>query len=173
MSKAASGKRGSAGWVYALQASGTNLVKIGRTTSSVEKRVQEIQTSSPHRLDLIMVIATADAPTLEQAFHEACAPFRTRGEWFDLPDDSIDALTQATDARVAVPEPAFELCLSGGLTFTCPESALHNYLQFRDLWDEQIGKKIGHTLPHFSSEAEWQRAVEVMYSLCEQGVIDA
>ena len=72
--------------IYFVEAEGTNCVKIGFTSRSVEQRIAELQTGQPQRLRLWGSIpGECDA---EQGLHKEYAALRTNGEWFS-PADSI------------------------------------------------------------------------------------
>ena len=65
--------------IYFIEAVGTGLIKIGKT-KNVAARLRSLQTSNPHRLQ---VIKTISSDTLsEQELHRLFANQRMRGEWF-------------------------------------------------------------------------------------------
>lgn len=73
-------------FVYAVGASGTSFVKIGKATD-VESRVSSLQTGCPFDLDLWGQAQTWDqrlALQAEATIHRALEPWETRGEWFAL-----------------------------------------------------------------------------------------
>jgi hypothetical protein len=153
-----------AGWVYALHATGTDRVKIGRAMSSPRKRIADIQTASPHPLDLIMLLPVNDAPAVEQRLHRVFKHAQIEGagrEWFCLPEDTIEHLRQGIE--IAMPGEVYELELSNGAVVSCPMEDLTNYLVFRDHMREQIG----HEIPHFESQEDWLQVVKVMLQLAE------
>ncbi len=64
-------------FVYFVRAS--DMIKIG-TSTNVSKRICALQTASPVRLDLLLVIpGSAD---LERELHRKHAKLRSHGEWF-------------------------------------------------------------------------------------------
>jgi hypothetical protein len=67
--------------VYFIHADGTNLVKIG-WTADLQRRFDQLQTASPHRLRLLAV--HIGPREVEKAYHRDLAPYRQRGEWFFL-----------------------------------------------------------------------------------------
>jgi Meiotically up-regulated gene 113 len=79
------------GIVYLLQAEGTPSIKIGRT-STRKQRIQALRTASPIPLRLLREIITAHAAALEKALHTRYALYRQQGEWFDLPEEKLQAL---------------------------------------------------------------------------------
>jgi hypothetical protein len=61
------------------------LVKIGHTTQSVEKRLKQLQTSTPYILYLMDCIKTQNCKILEKKLHSYFNKFHVRGEWFYAP----------------------------------------------------------------------------------------
>lgn len=83
------------GLLYAIQAEGTSLVKIGYTTGSVEKRLKTLQTGQPFRLRVIETVAVeSEAQKHETLLHTFLTEQRRSGEWFeiDLRDKSLSEL---------------------------------------------------------------------------------
>ena len=66
--------------IYFIQSGKDGPVKIGRTRN-VQRRMNELQVASFYELHLLHYFK-AD-PFIEDAFHEALAEHRIRGEWFD------------------------------------------------------------------------------------------
>jgi hypothetical protein len=68
--------------LYILQQQHTGAVKIGRSKHP-EKRLEQLQTGSPYRLRLILILK--DQGHLEKELHECMERGATRGgeEWFD------------------------------------------------------------------------------------------
>lgn len=78
--------------VYLLHAEGTDLYKIGKAVD-VDKRIANLQTSSPHKLTLFAVVEG----TRERDLHARYKQFRRHGEWFCLPDTAVaEILAMAT-----------------------------------------------------------------------------
>ena len=71
------------GYVYAIGVEGTTLVKIGRA-GNVERRLEALQTSMPHRLEILHTRWEEDIRFVEKALHRLLQAFRTRGEWFQV-----------------------------------------------------------------------------------------
>jgi len=69
--------------------------KIGQSTRPKE-RFNDIRTYSPYELELETIITdgsnNSNTGSLEQAFHTYYDNYRTRGEWFELPDGEIESL---------------------------------------------------------------------------------
>lgn len=77
------------GFVYVVRSG--NLVKIGRT-NDLERRLRQLSTMNSGELELICSIPTGDSVTLEKKLHQQFQPFRQHGEWFQLPEKSIQWL---------------------------------------------------------------------------------
>lgn len=65
--------------IYAIQAVGTEFIKIGRA-NSVGKRLKELETGCPHELTIVAVANWPDGA--EKAIHRLLAKFNARLEWF-------------------------------------------------------------------------------------------
>lgn len=73
------------GLLYAIQAEGTSLVKIGYTTGSVEKRVKTLQTGQPFRLRVLDTVAVeSEVHKQETLLHQFLKEQRRAGEWFEI-----------------------------------------------------------------------------------------
>lgn len=68
--------------VYFVRAGSTNHVKIGSTSSSMERRLAGMQTGCPELLKTLLVIPNGSY-ILEGCFHKRFSEYRTRGEWFE------------------------------------------------------------------------------------------
>jgi DNA-binding XRE family transcriptional regulator len=85
----------SGGTIYAIAAEGTTLVKIGSTTTAVDKRLKSLQTGQPFPLSVLAAIPVdGDVLRIERQVHAFLAEDRRRGEWFDiaLDGESLAAL---------------------------------------------------------------------------------
>jgi ribosome-binding protein aMBF1 (putative translation factor) len=79
------------GTLYAIQAEGTSLVKIGFTRGSVEKRLKVLQTGQPFPLQVIATVPVeSDVRHKEGLLHAFLATERRRGEWFEVALQSDD-----------------------------------------------------------------------------------
>ena len=78
---------------YLLGVDGSPLVKIGHTTASPKSRMASLQTGLPMKLSLLW----SYEGDFEAALHLHFAPYRVRGEWFDLTPlgDAIDVVKAA------------------------------------------------------------------------------
>ncbi|MCT7965118.1 GIY-YIG nuclease family protein [Laspinema sp. D1] len=77
------------GFVYVIRSG--NLVKIGRT-NNLQRRLRQLSTMNSKELELICSIPTGDSVTLEKKLHQQFHSFRQHGEWFQLPEPSIQWL---------------------------------------------------------------------------------
>ena len=78
-----------AGYVYVIQDTEfSNHYKIGRTNNP-QRRVSEIRSILPGISEIVAIVETQDAPTLEWQLHQRYADARKRGEWFDLTDSQV------------------------------------------------------------------------------------
>jgi len=85
--------------VYFIADRKAGAFKIG-ITKNVNKRLQELQTSSPNKLEVIEVIENATHYT-EQMLHERFKSSRLKGEWFRLYDTGDEILIQGKYGNVA------------------------------------------------------------------------
>jgi hypothetical protein len=77
--------------VYIFQAEGTTRVKIGRT-ASLTKRRHAIHTASPFPVRVLRAIDTDNAVRLEAMLHQRYRAHRRHREWFELPQEILEAL---------------------------------------------------------------------------------
>ncbi|WP_217550094.1 GIY-YIG nuclease family protein [Streptomyces sp. GbtcB6] len=68
-------------YVYVIGSVGSTRVKIG-TSVSPKKRLKELQTGNPDRLEVLW--CTLGGRKLEAHLHQAFADYRREGEWFDF-----------------------------------------------------------------------------------------
>ncbi len=66
------------------------IVKIGITYGCPSKRVLNLQTGCPFKIELWKAfdLKTTNYQKIEKAIHQEMEPYRTVGEWFELNDDS-------------------------------------------------------------------------------------
>ncbi|MFD4862470.1 GIY-YIG nuclease family protein [Streptomyces atratus] len=69
--------------MHVIGSAGSTRVKIG-TSVSPEKRLKELQTGNPDRLEVLWY--TSGGRELEALLHRAFADHRVEGEWFDFGD---------------------------------------------------------------------------------------
>lgn len=89
------------GFVYFIQAGGSDgAIKIG-WADDVEKRRSDLQTANPEELRIIGV--KAGVRDMEKALHRKLAPHRIRGEWFRAAPEVLAEITSnATGVRFIV-----------------------------------------------------------------------
>ncbi len=84
-------------YVYVIGSAGSTRVKIG-TSVSPEKRLKELQTGNPDRLEVLW--STFGGRELEGLLHRAFADHRIEGEWFDFGDvQPVGAIPTAVHQR--------------------------------------------------------------------------
>lgn len=79
--------------IYFAHAVGTDLVKIGFTAGEPAKRLKELQTGCPQRLELLAAIEGTEAD--EGRWHRDFATDRSKGEWFRLSAQLAIAIIKA------------------------------------------------------------------------------
>lgn len=78
-----------AGYVYVIQDLDiSKFYKIGRTNNP-SRRFNELSQALPFAIEVVAVVETEDAPTLEWQLHQRYAEQRQRGEWFKLHDSHV------------------------------------------------------------------------------------
>lgn len=79
-------------FTYAIEAVGQSLVKVGHTID-VDRRLDELQCSSPHHLEII-ALKSGD---LERLLHRRLRDHRVSGEWFVLNDETRRTILASLD----------------------------------------------------------------------------
>lgn len=82
--------------VYVIGSSGSDTVKIGRTTNP-RKRLADIQRMSPLRLEILW--AHPGGHELETNLHRQFSALRTHGEWFTFGTDPVATVQWAIQER--------------------------------------------------------------------------
>lgn len=78
-----------AGYVYVIQDIDISMFyKIGRTINPKD-RLNRFAVELPFATEIVAIVATDDAPTLEWQLQQRYANSRKRGEWFDLGRDQV------------------------------------------------------------------------------------
>jgi len=72
------------GYIYLVNAVGTNKFKIGKTRVPVSHRIDELQTGCPIRLRYVYHAYVAHMSRIERELHYQFSCFRSIGEWFAL-----------------------------------------------------------------------------------------
>jgi uncharacterized protein YozE (UPF0346 family) len=76
------------GLVYFVQSEKTCAIKIGFTTSSIEKWISSLQTAHPYKLRLLATIP--GNREYEKSLHKQFSRFRLNGEWFQAHPDLLN-----------------------------------------------------------------------------------
>ena len=69
--------------IYLINASNTDMYKIGYTGSSIRKRINGIRTGRPYEIRLISYFSGCKCD--ESLLHNFLKDFRKTGEWFEMP----------------------------------------------------------------------------------------
>ncbi|MEM7760237.1 MAG: GIY-YIG nuclease family protein, partial [Cyanobacteria bacterium P01_A01_bin.40] len=72
------------GWVYLSHQEGSNLYKIGHTTRTINQRLNEIQSNSGSKINLIDSFFSFDAFKDEKDLHKKYKHLREHHEWFKI-----------------------------------------------------------------------------------------
>lgn len=73
------------GYIYLLNARGTNRYKIGLTQRTVEQRLKEINSKqSPFPIDLVHYVSVRDVRAAEKELHHQFAEYKKHNEWFEF-----------------------------------------------------------------------------------------
>lgn len=83
--------------VYIIKAE-NGLYKIGYTKSIIH-RFSEFENVSPIPVELLHLITTNNAMELEKQIHERLFPFWHHGEWFALPEETVNWLLSIEDMQ--------------------------------------------------------------------------
>lgn len=81
--------RSGSGYVYLIENTEMQAYKIGITHNSVEKRLRQLQTGSPAKLEIRGVFKTTYPYRLENILHRKYAYLNTMGEWYELPYQDV------------------------------------------------------------------------------------
>jgi hypothetical protein len=77
------------GYIYLVNAVGTNKFKIGKTRISVSHRIDALQTGCPIRLRYVYHAYVAHMSRTERELHYHFSCFRSIGEWFALNHSNV------------------------------------------------------------------------------------
>jgi hypothetical protein len=70
-------------YIYLIRCSENNFYKIG-ISKNVERRLKQIQTSSPNKIYLIHKYQSQYASKIEKAMHNFFKVYHRNNEWFEL-----------------------------------------------------------------------------------------
>ncbi len=87
------------GYVYFIGAYGK--VKIGRT-KRLNRRIAELQTGCPTKMELLYSIKTDQPSQLEASLHKLFASKRSIGEWFDIQPDDVQYVARHIHSTYAI-----------------------------------------------------------------------
>jgi len=77
------------GKIYLINMVNTDLYKIGFTKRYISKRVDEIRTGNPKKIEVINLFETEHYVKVESWMHRIHASKRMEGEWFELTSEDI------------------------------------------------------------------------------------
>lgn len=78
------------GYVYFMKVEDQDLFKIGVSSSGVESRIQNLQTSCPYKIEPYCVLLSSCCTQYESAFHKYFHKHRGSGEWFHITAAMVD-----------------------------------------------------------------------------------
>lgn len=113
-----------AGYVYIVHGTGTVYIKIGKTTN-LFTRLQHLSQGVPFPLVLLAADFVADMDMTEKTLHTKYAAYRTRGEWFALPEAMLarwpitggtatGGLVKAHEQHAAIEQQVYQLLSTQG-----------------------------------------------------------
>lgn len=79
------------GYVYLIECDG--YFKVGKA-ASVKARLNQLQTGSPHKMNLIASFKSKNCSEDEKRIHEILSDFNVRGEWFSIPLEKMASLKE-------------------------------------------------------------------------------
>jgi hypothetical protein len=93
------------GWVYVIEAVGQHLFKVGLTAASPESRLRQLQTGSPHKLEILAAFTCEEPQRVEAELHRFLGSYagsqRSNGEWFSLTREAILEILMTLFAKLA------------------------------------------------------------------------
>lgn len=131
---------GAGGYVYFAQAGEDGPIKIGWTCSPQE-RIDALQTSSPFKLNVLVVLEGSKKD--EAAFHRQFADHRLNGEWFTDCDEIREEIRSRVAAAVRPAIHGGERCLNCLTQLVLGEDFLCKAcIEFMDCWATPKFKKL-------------------------------
>lgn len=76
------------GHLYVIRCMHSEFAKVGITTLSPSKRINQLSTGCPFILQLTYSLSVSDMALAELYIHEKLSDYRIRGEWFTLKTDA-------------------------------------------------------------------------------------
>lgn len=98
------------GYIYLINAVGTDKFKIGKTRSPVSTRLDDLQTGCPFRLRYVYHAYVQNMNQAERELHHQFSLFRCIGEWFTLDQVNVQEcvtlmrLVQLDSSKVFIPK---------------------------------------------------------------------
>jgi hypothetical protein len=93
-----SGKKDPDQLIYLIK-SGNGLYKVGKTRN-LAKRIRDLQTGNPNKLEIVDSFQTDDPGTVEAILHDMLSPYHVKGEWFRIPKGKEPAIFKQMRPRV-------------------------------------------------------------------------
>lgn len=118
--------------IYVLRGKGTNFFKIGRTSQSVDSRIQQLQTGCPFEIEVYATFPTFWPAEMEKFLHAYLDEFRSSGEWFSVEPEILDSVL-AMSPRT----------MEGNGIFTVVESAHGWHIALNEWSQTEFGILIG------------------------------
>ena len=81
------------GYVYIVEAVGTEAIKVGFTSLDPEKRLRDLQTGSHHELKFIALFSVSK--DYERVIHDVLKKHHIRGEWYNREGLDLRAIVDA------------------------------------------------------------------------------
>lgn len=147
-------------YVYAIEAVGTNYVKIG-TTTDLDQRLVNLSTGCPHEVRYVGRWE-GDLQT-ETAIHQALVTYRRRGEWFDIGAER--AVWEVTRLLGHAPFTDREIYLLGQLDVTQQDRAETSFQQAQKIRELEAELAIAKAVPFSEPQSlrDWRiRAAAIL-----------
>lgn len=91
--------------IYFIQAEQSGLIKIGKA-NQVYKRLQTLQTGSPEKLRVLMMLPT----NAEKTYHIQFADSRVHGEWFQPSDALLSFIREVLSSYPSIGSDVLYFC---------------------------------------------------------------
>jgi len=84
------------GYVYFIRSGNRERFKVGYTEQRVERRLKELQTGNPDKLEVYFVIESNEAGLIEGLFHSLLSEYQTeaRNEWFAISEETLQQIIE-------------------------------------------------------------------------------
>jgi len=156
------------GYIYLINAVGTNKFKIGQTCSPVAERINRLQTGCPFRLRYVYHAYVQNMNRTERELHREFHPFRSVGEWFALDFANVqECITLMRLVQVDRPRTPITRTRTSKVELEFKEEDTERVLHLRKQgWTkgkiilEVWGASRGGSPKYKAAEAEYKRLVE-------------